>query len=63
LLHLILIGYSVQSFIVTLFYQIGLDETQYKNPVMSVKLKITRFWKWSQSFEYVFFIEVFRSRI
>jgi len=25
--------------------------TQYQNPVRNVKLKITRSWKWAQSFE------------
>ena len=35
-------------------------ETQYQNPVMNVKLKITRFCNWLQSLRLYFWLEVFR---
>jgi len=34
--------------------------TQYQNPVMNVKLKITRFCNWLQSLRLYFWLEVFR---
>jgi len=37
--------------------------TQYQNPVMNVKLKITRFCNWLQSLWFYFCVEVFRYRM
>ena len=44
-------------------YQMFKKRTQYQNPVMNIKLKITRFCNWLQSLWLYFLVEVIRYRM
>jgi len=52
-----------QTTVLNLIYSVFLSNDSVQNPVMNIKLKITRFCNWPQALWYNFRVEVLRCRI